>query len=131
MLKSSMALSAILCLLLNGSLHAYESDPQTLVLQKQYLNQINQCATPNAFARLINDAMRASNQAQKAQLAMAIEEMILQNPSCFVEASIKIGRSKCEWIEAMFIQEPHFNPRENLKQSLSNARLYPQSCFAS
>jgi len=104
---------------------------QTLLLQKQYLNQINQCATSSSFSRLVDNALRSTNAGQKAQHAMVIEEMILQNPACFVEASIKLSKPKCEMLEAMFIQEPHFNPRDNLKQSLSSVRQYSQSCFAS
>lgn len=132
MLKRISALGAAFPFLFASTVNAFtQTDHQTLMLQKQYLNQINQCAAPASFSRLVNSALRSSNADQKAQLAMTIEEMILQNPACFVEASLKIGKSKCEMLESMFIQEPHFNPRENLKQSLSSARLYAQSCFAS
>lgn len=132
MLKRLSALGAAFPFLFASTANAFtQTDHQTLMLQKQYLNQINQCAAPASFSRLVNSALRSSNADQKAQLAMTIEEMILQNPACFVEASIKIGKSKCEMIEAMYIQEPHFYPRENLKQSLAGTKLYAQSCFAS
>jgi hypothetical protein len=132
MLIRTLTLSAILVLLYSHHVFAFDQPTnQILLLQKQYLNQINQCAAPSNFSRLVDNALQSQNKEQKAQLAMTIEEMILQNPTCFVEASIKVGKSKCEMLEAMFIQEPHFNPREVLKESLSNTRLFSQSCFAS
>ncbi len=131
MFLRAVALATIFSLGFSHASHAFtKTDPQTLLLQKQYLNQINQCAAPSSFSRLVDKALGTSNPEQTAQLAMSIEEMILQNPACFVEASIKIGKAKCEMLEAIFIQEPHFNPRENLKQSLSSTDLYSQSCFA-
>ena len=113
------------------SLAFNQSDYQTLLLQKQYLNQINQCASPASFNRLVDSALFTAKPEQKAQIAMSIEEMILQNPACFVDAAIKLGKSRCEMLEAKFIQEPHFYPRDSLKQALSSARQYSQSCFAS
>jgi len=115
----------------NHAAHAFtQPKHQTLLLQQQYLKEINQCATPSSFSRLVDKALRSPNPELTAKFAMSIEEMIVQNPACFVEASIKIGKSKCQKLEAMFIQEPHFYPRENLKQSLSSTHLYSQSCFA-
>lgn len=132
MFMRTLILSATFAILFSHHVYAFDqSTSQTLLLQKQYLNQINQCAAQSNFSRLVDNALQTANKEQKAQLAMTIEEMILQNTTCFVEASIKIGKSKCEMLEAMFIQEPHFNPREVLKESLSNTRLFSQSCFAS
>ena len=132
MFLRGLVLSTVFIFSFQHSAQAFTlTEHQTLLLQKQYLNQINQCAVPTSFSRLVNNALRTSNPEKKAQIAMTIEEMILQNPACFVEASLKIGKSRCEMLESMFIQEPHFNPRESLKQSLSSARLYSQSCFAS
>ncbi len=131
MLLRCYALCAIALFSFSPNTWAFsQTDHQTLLLQKQYLNQINQCAATSSFTRLVDQAIHAAKPEQKAQLAMTIEEMILQNPACFVEASMRIGKAKCEQLEAMFIQEPHFYPRESLKQSLSSTRLYPQSCFA-
>jgi hypothetical protein len=102
-----------------------------LLLQKQYLNQINQCASIASFNRLINTALKSNRPNERTLVAITVEEMILKNPSCFVEASVKLGKAKCELIEDMFIREPQFNPRDNLKESLANTRLFQQSCFAS
>lgn len=108
-----------------------QTNQNALLLQKQYLNQINQCASIASFNRLINTALKPNRPNERSLVAMTVEEMILKNPTCFVEASVKLGKAKCELIEDMFIREPHFNPRDNLKQSLANTRLYQQSCFAS
>jgi len=105
-------------------------DNQTLLLQKQYLNQINLCAAPSTFSRLLDEILSSRSSDSTAKFAMTIEEMILQNPACFVEASIKIGLPKCKILESMFIHEPYFNPRENLKQALSSTNLYSKSCFS-
>ena len=108
-----------------------QTNQNALLLQKQYLNQINQCASIASFNLLINTALKPNRPNERSLVAMTVEEMILKNPTCFVEASVKLGKAKCELIEDMFIREPHFNPRDNLKQSLANTRLYQQSCFAS
>jgi len=102
-----------------------------LLLQKYYLNQVNQCVSIASFNRLINTALNPSRPLERSLVAMTIEEMILKNPNCFVEASVKLGKTKCDLIEDMFIREPHFNPRDNLKESLATARQFRQSCFAS
>ncbi|MDG1097526.1 MAG: hypothetical protein P8N23_07995 [Methylophilaceae bacterium] len=126
-------MTAIISLLLFGLHNANaltKNDNQTLLLQKQYLNQINACAAPSTFSRLIEEILNSQSYDSTANFAMNIEEMILQNPACFVEASIKIGSAKCKILESKFINEPYFNPRENLKQALSSTNLYSKSCFA-
>lgn len=131
MLRQVCAIGMVVNLFICSIASANSQTQNVLLLQKQYLNQINQCASIESFNRLINTALKPSRPNERSLVAMTIEEMILKNPTCFVEASVKLGKAKCELIEDMFIREPHFNPRDNLKESLANTRLFQQSCFAS
>ena len=131
LLRQVCVIGMIASLFISSIAFANNQTQNVLLLQKQYLNQINQCASTPSFNRLINTALKPSNQNERSLVAMTVEEMILKNPTCFVEASVKLGKAKCELIEDMFIREPQFNPRDNLKESLANTRLFQQSCFAS
>lgn len=131
LLQQVCAIGMMVSLFISSIASANNHTQNVLLLQKQYLNQVNQCSSIASFSRLINVALKPSHPNQISLVAMTVEEMILNNPTCFVEASVKLGKAKCELIEDMFIREPHFNPRDNLKESLASTRLFKQSCFAS
>lgn len=131
MLRQVCAIGMMANLFICSIATANNQTQNVLLLQKQYLNQINLCASNPSFSHLIDTAIKTSHPNEISLVAMTVEEMILKNPSCFVEASVKLGKAKFELIENMFIHEPHFNPRDRLKESLANTKLFQQSCFAS
>lgn len=131
MLRQVCAIGMMATLFICSVATANNQTQNVLLLQKQYLNQINLCASIPSFSHLIDNAIKTSHSNEISLVAMTVEEMILKNPSCFIEASVKLGKAKCELIENMFIREPHFNPRDRLKESLANTKLFHQSCFAS
>jgi hypothetical protein len=131
LLRKVFTIGMVISSFISSIASANNQTQDELILQKYYLNQVNQCVSITSFNRLINSALNPSRPQEISLVAMTIEEMILKNPNCFVEASVKLGKTKCELIEDIFIREPHFNPRDNLKDSLATARQFRQSCFAS
>ena len=99
--------------------------------QKDYLYTINQCANPKLYNQLLEKAMGAKDESKRIFYAAQIEEMIINNPSCFLNALSKLGYKKCEVVEDSFIKEPYFYPRHEIYRSLSSSSEYARSCFAS
>jgi len=60
-----------------------------------------------------------------------LEELIKYNPSCFIASINKLDNKNCKQVEASYINEPHFYPREDLKTSLRQTKDFSKSCLAS
>ena len=105
---------------------------QQLELQKNFINNINQCKNPSQLDQFIKIALdNASNNDKKAKVAALMEELIKYNPSCFVASIKKLDQKSCELIEDSYLDEPFFYPKEDLKASLTTVKSYKSTCLAS
>lgn len=52
-------------------------------------------------------------------------------PSCFIQAANALPVKACDEVEAQFIDETFFYPRAEIKEALSGAQNYQNSCLAS
>ena len=105
---------------------------QKLEMQKKFISNINQCSNPEQMDQFIKNAVKnVSNQNERAKHAALLEELIKYNPSCFVASIKKLDNETCEKIEASYLNEPFFYPRDDLRASLSSVKGYKSSCLAS
>lgn len=104
---------------------------EKLHAQKNYLNMINQCANTKLYSKILDQALSTKDESKRTFYAAQIEEVIINNPSCFIAAVSKLGNKKCEVVEENFIREPYFYPRHEIYRSLSSVNEYASSCFAS
>lgn len=106
-------------------------DIQSLSLQKSYLQTID-CRSPKRLAGMLSTALKnADNYNAKANNAGVFEEIIINNPSCFIQALNTLPQKKCLQVEDVFINETFFYPRNEIKSALQNATNYSKSCIAS
>ena len=124
-----------LLLALNTQLWAANTkniDIKKLENQKAFIGQINQCMNPDQLDQFIKKAIQnTSNQEERSKYAAILEELIKYNPSCFISGINKLDNQNCKQIEELYLNEPHFYPREDLKASLKQTRDYSRSCLAS
>lgn len=106
-------------------------DIQQLALQKQYL-QVIDCRGVNKLTRLLQKSLaQTEDLTAKGHMASMFEEVMMQNPSCFIQAANALPANVCNQVEAQFIHETFFYPREEIKQALTGAKNYRNSCLAS
>lgn len=104
---------------------------QNLALQKAYL-QIVDCRSPKRITSLLNDALKdTDNYAAKANRATILEEIMVKNPPCFIQAVNSLPLQACLQVKENFIEETFFYPREEIKNALATAKNYSKSCIAS
>lgn len=104
---------------------------ESLMLQKSYLKGINQCAPDKPFINLMKSAVKDANTFyEHGNFAQTIEEVILQNPACFVSSTNKLSQKECETLNEKYIKEPFFYPRAMLTDSLGKVKGLNQSCLA-
>ena len=92
-------------------------DIKKLENQKAFIGQINQCMN--------------SDQVERSKYAAILEELIKYNPSCFIAGINKLDNQNCKQIEELYLNEPHFYPREDLRASLKQTKDFSRSCLAS
>lgn len=106
-------------------------DIQTLALQKQYFQTID-CRGADQLIGLLKKSLdHTEDLSAKAHIASIFKEMMMSNPSFFIQAANALPVKVCDQVEAQFIHENFFYPRAEIKQSLSEANNYPNSCLAS
>lgn len=106
-------------------------DVKTLTLQKSYLQTVD-CREPKRLANLIQQSLKdTDNLATKGHNASVFEEIMMSNPSCFIQALNDLPPKVCDQVADNFIQETFFYPRNEIKQALSSAENYRNSCIAS
>lgn len=106
-------------------------DMQSLSLQKSYLQTID-CRSPKKLAGMLSTALKtADDYTAKANNAVVIEEIIINNPSCFIQALNNLPAKQCSKVEDTFINETFFYPRSEIKSALMGATNYNKSCIAS
>ena len=104
---------------------------ESLMLQKSYLKGINQCAQDKPFVNLMKSAVKDANTFyEHGSYAQTIEEVILQNPACFVASTNKLSQKECETLNEKYIKEPFFYPRAMLGDALGKVKGMNQSCLA-
>jgi len=104
---------------------------ESLMLQKSYLKGINQCAQDKPFVNLMKSAVKDANTFyEHGSYAQTIEEVILQNPACFVASTNKLSQKECETLNEKYIKEPFFYPRSMLSDALGKVKGMNQSCLA-
>jgi hypothetical protein len=104
---------------------------QRLSLQKSYLQTID-CRSPKRLAGMISTALKSvDDYTAKANNAEVFEEIMINNPSCFIQALNALPPKKCLQVEDAFINETFFYPRNDIKSALQNATNYSKSCIAS
>ena len=107
-------------------------DIKKLENQRSFIGQINQCMNPNQLDEFIKKAIQnTSDQEKRSKYAGVLEELIKYNPSCFIASINKLDNKNCKQVEASYINEPHFYPREDLKTSLRQTKDFSKSCLAS
>jgi hypothetical protein len=107
-------------------------DIQKLKNQKAFIGQINQCINPDQLDQFIKKAIqKTSDQEERSKYAAILEELIKYNPSCFLAGINKLDNQNCKQIEELYLNEPHFYPREDLRASLKQTRDFSRSCLAS
>lgn len=123
-------------LLLSFSLYSQASteqqiDTNTLIMQKNYLKGINECAIDKTFIPFMKSALKEANTFySRSNYAQVIEEIILQNPACFVSSTNKLSQKECQTLNEQYIKEPFFYPRAMLSESLGRVKGLNQSCIA-
>jgi hypothetical protein len=106
-------------------------DMQSLSLQKSYLQTID-CRSPKRLAGMISTALKsADDYTTKASNAVVFEEIMINNPSCFIQALNNLPPKQCSEVENTFIKETFFYPRNDIKSALMSATNYTKSCIAS
>ena len=104
----------------------------TLAAQKAFIQTMNQCGSPKKLSGIMTQALKnTDNYHVKAKNAQVFEVIMLNNPACFVQAANRLPQKDCKQLQANFINEPFFNPRDEIKLALSRAREYSTSCIAS
>ncbi len=107
-------------------------DIQKLKNQKAFIGQINQCINPDQLDQFIKKAIqKTSDQEERSKYAAVLEELIKYNPACFIAGINKLDNQNCKQIEELYLNEPHFYPREDLRASLKQTRDFSRSCLAS
>lgn len=102
-----------------------------LISQKNYVQFMNQCSAPKRLSGMMSQAIKQQDNYQaKAHNASMLEEIMLNNPTCFVQAANALPANICAQVEAAFINETFFYPRDQIKQSLTRAKDYAKSCIA-
>lgn len=107
-------------------------DIKKLENQKAFIGQINQCMNSHQLDQFIKKAIqKTSDQVERSKYAAILEELIKYNPSCFLAGINKLDNQNCKQIEELYLNEPHFYPREDLRASLKQTRDFSRSCLAS
>jgi len=103
---------------------------ETLALQKLYLQTID-CRASKKLSNLIESATKSADDlTAKGINASVMEEIMMNNPSCFIQALNHLPKKVCRQIEENYINETFFYPRDEIKRALSNAKNYSNSCVA-
>jgi len=106
-------------------------DVQTLTLQRAYLQTVD-CREPKRLTSLLQGSLKDTNNlVTKGNNASVFEEIMMNNPSCFIKALNDLPPKVCNQIEDNYIQETFFYPRSEIKRALSSANNYRNSCIAS
>ncbi len=104
---------------------------QNLALQKSYLQTID-CKAPKRITTMLNEALKETdNYAAKANLATILEEIMVKNPPCFIQAVNSLPLQACLQVKENFIDETFFYPCEEIKNALASAKNFSKSCIAS
>ena len=107
-------------------------DIKKLENQKAFIGQINQCINSRQLDQFIKKAIQKTfDQEERSKYAAILEELIKYNPSCFIASINKLDNQNCKQIEELYLNEPHFYPREDLRASLKQTRDFSRSCLAS
>jgi hypothetical protein len=102
-----------------------------LSAQKAFIANINQCNAPKKLSKMMQIALKnVDDYAARASNAGHFEEIMLNNPSCFITAINELPKRECEQMAEVFIQETFFYPRDEIKKSLTKAKEYRKSCMA-
>lgn len=105
-------------------------DMQNLSRQKSYLQTVD-CRSPKRLTGMLSSALKsAENYAAKANNALVFEEIIINNPSCFIQALNNLPPKQCLQVEETFIKETFIYPRNDIKSALEGAVNYNKSCIA-
>lgn len=103
---------------------------QTLISQKAYLQTID-CRAPQQISQLVSAALKdADNYSAKASKASVLEEIMLKNPPCMIQALNQLPAKACLQFKENFIEETFFYPRDEIKSALATAKHYNKSCVA-
>lgn len=106
-------------------------DIKKLENQRAFIGQLNQCVNPNQLDEFIKKAIQnTSDYETRSKYAGVLEELIKYNPSCFIASINKLDNINCRQIEDAYINEPHFYPREDLRNSLRKTKDFSKSCLA-
>ncbi len=128
-------ISTIFALTLSASALANNPSPsvniEVLTLQKAYLQTID-CRAPQQITSLVIAALKdTDNFSAKASRASVLEEIMLKNPPCMIQALNQLPVKSCVQFKENFIEETFFYPRDDIKSALASAKNYSKSCIAS
>jgi hypothetical protein len=98
-------------------------------LQKSYLQTVD-CRSPKQLTSLLKLSVKDThNLTTKANNAIVLEEIMMNNPDCFIQSLNDLPQQVCEQIEDNYIRETFFYPRNDVKRALSSAKNYRKSCI--
>lgn len=108
-----------------------ELNTQSLALQRSYLQAID-CRAPEQLSNALKQAIKnADDWTKKGTNASVFEEIMMQNPACFIQGLNKLPKKSCQQFQVDYINETFFYPRDDIKKALARAKNYGQSCIAS
>ena len=87
---------------------AKQVDIQTLALQKQYLQTIDCRGADQLIGILKKSLDQTEDLSAKGHIASVFEEVVMNNPSCFIQAANPLPVKVCDQVEAQFIHETFF-----------------------
>lgn len=120
----------LLCVSPFSNLGMANVDVQTLALQRSYLKTID-CRAPQQLTNALKQSLKEDNNLRaRGHYASVFEEIMMHNPVCFVQALKALPKRTCQRFAADYIDETFFYPRSAIKESLSSAKDYPESCIA-
>ncbi len=128
-------ISTIFALTLSASALANNPSPsvniEVLTLQKAYLQTID-CRAPQQITSLVSAALKDMDTfSANSSKASVLEEIMLKNPPCMIQALNQLPVKSCVQFKENFIEETFFYPRDDIKSALASAKNYSKSCIAS
>lgn len=121
---------ALFLSLLPTHLASANIDVQKLALQRSYLQAID-CRTPQQLVEALKQSLKdADNLTARGHHASVLEEVMMHNPACFVQALNTLPKRTCQRFVADYLEETFFYPRDAINASLSATKQYENSCLA-
>ncbi len=89
------------------------------------------CRTQKQLTTALENALKQTESlTAKGNNASVFEEIMINNPTCFIQALNALPKTSCKQFATEYIEETFFYPRSAINESLSGAKEYNKSCIA-